>query len=148
MTLYQYFELEKKAKEPFWKNEKGYIYIPINSFMACLANANDEAPARLRIDNLRSAIIATDFITEKKKPDGNFERFAVVKSGSGQTLSNQRGLRVNAYISNFKAKGELQFDLELVSPEAIKNLIEFAGRVIGIGGSRKLGWGRFTFTAT
>jgi hypothetical protein len=143
MTLDQYKTLEKEAKEPFWVDEKGFIYIPSTSIHACLVNANDEAPSRIRIENIRRAIRTTNFTTTKKVPDGVWERFAVVKSGSGQTLSNQRGIRTSSYIKNFTATGEFEIDLEMVNPEAVKNLLDFAARNIGIGASRSMGWGRF-----
>ena len=147
MSLKDFETLEKAAKVPFYYNADGYIIIPTNSVFACLANANSEAPARLRIDNLRSALTMSDFVTTKKKEDGWWERFAVVKSGTGQTLSNQRGLRRNAYIKNFSATGTIEMDEKMVKPSDLMELLNFAGRVIGIGASRKQGYGRFIVTS-
>ena len=61
----------------------------------------------------------------------------------GKALSNQRGLRTNSYIKNFAASGTIDFDPELVKPDSVKELLEYAGREIGIGSSRKMGYGRF-----
>ena len=63
------------------------------------------------------------------------------------THPNQRGFRSNAYIRNFAAAGEILHDPELVRPEAIIALLTYAGREVGIGASRKMGWGRFAVTA-
>jgi hypothetical protein len=102
------------------------------------------APAKLRIPNLRVAVRASDFVTTKYAPDGNWERFAVVTIGTGAKASNQRGYRSNAYICDFRATGSLDVEPEMVEPDALLRLLEFAGRVVGIGASRKMGWGRFT----
>lgn len=144
MELAEYEALEKEANIPFYYNKDGFIVIPNQSVYACLANANDEAPSRLRIQNLRVELQVSDFTTDKKEPDGVFERFAVVKSGTGKTLSNQRGFRSNAYIRDFTASGTIDCDPKLVRPDSIIELLTFAGRSIGIGASRKLGYGRFT----
>jgi len=69
-----------------------------------------------------------------------------VKSGSGKTLSNQRGYRVSQLIRNFDAVGSVTIDEKMVNPEAVKELLTFAGRVVGIGASRKMGYGRFALT--
>lgn len=144
MTFEQYETLERTANEPFYKNEDGYIYIPKDSVFACLVNANDEAPSKLRINNLRNALRISDFVTDKKEPDGKWERFAVVKSGTGKSLSNQRGIRVNSYIEDTKVKGVIEHDPEKVKPQSIIDLLDFAGREVGIGASRKMGYGRFS----
>lgn len=147
MTLMDYENLKKEAEEPFWINADGFIYIPKESVHACFANANDVAPSRIRIQNLRSALRITDFVTNKKKPDGVWERFAVVKSGMGKQLSNQRGLRTNAYIEKATAKGEIDVDADMVKPDAVKELLSYAGKNVGIGASRKLNYGRFSLEA-
>jgi len=142
MTFDDYIALEKAAKEPFWKNEKGKIIIPSTSVYACLVNANDEAPSRLRIQNLRSALKISDFVTEKDKPDGIWSRFVVLKSGA-QKLSNQRLLAESHYIKNFNAIGTIEHDKEMVEEKAIIDLLIFAGRQVGIGSARKMNYGRF-----
>jgi hypothetical protein len=143
MTHDGYLALEKEAREPFYHDAAGWIVIPQLSIEACLVNACSEAPSKIRISNLRTALRCSAFVTDKREPDGVWERFAVVMSGQGK-LSNQRGLRSNAYIRNFVAIGEIAHDPELVRPKAILDLLTYAGREIGIGASRKMGWGRFT----
>lgn len=143
MSHDDYLALEKAAKEPFWRNGKGEIIIPAASVLACLVNTVDVAPSKVRIQNLRSALSASDFRTDKQKPDGAWERFVVVTGAQGK-LSNQRGYRSNAYIRDFSASGEIKYDPEMVHPEALLALLVYAGREVGIGASRKMGWGRFT----
>ena len=145
MTLKEYDELRVLAARPFHVNGDGSsIIIPSEKFASCMANANQEAPSKLRIDNLRGALIFSDLHTGKAAPDGKWERFAVVKSGTGKTLSNQRGFRSSEYIEHFTATGKIDHDETQVRPEDIVSLLTYAGRSIGIGASRKMGWGRFT----
>jgi len=142
MTVEDYTRLEIAAKRPFHTNGDGTIIIPGDRVASCLVNACDEAPARMRINNLRTALRISDFKTGKTKSDGTWSRFAVVQSSSNK-LSNQRGLRENDYIEDFTATGTIDHDPEHVKPEAILELLGYAGRDIGIGASRKMGWGRF-----
>lgn len=144
MTLDQYKALCDAANKPFHTYENGNIYIPADKVIACLVHANNVAPAKNRIPNLRTALNASDFVTSKTEPDGEWKRFAVVNLGNGAKASNQRGFRSNAYISNFNAVGTIQVEPVMVDPEAVNNLLRFAGRVAGIGACKKMGWGRFT----
>ncbi len=144
MELADYDALVVAAKRPFHTNGDGSIIISGESFASCLANANQEAPSKLRIANLRGALRFEDLGTGKSAPDGKWERFVVVKSGTGKTLSNQRGFRSNEYVENFTASGTIEHDETQVRPQDILKLLEYAGRNIGIGASRKMGWGRFT----
>jgi hypothetical protein len=80
------------------------------------------------------------------KADGVFERFVTVTSGTGAKLSNQRALRSNEYIANFQSDMALSFSEDIVAPERVRKFWEFVGRDIGVGASRKLGWGRFEVT--
>lgn len=68
---------------------------------------------------------------------------AAVTSGSGAKLSNQRGLRVNEYLSNFRGALNLEFSEEAVKPARMRDFVAYVGREIGVGASRKMGWGRF-----
>lgn len=144
MTLNDYENLCKLADRPFHINEKGYIYIPSEKIIASLVNANDVAPKKMHVGNIRVAVRSSDFVTNKMTPDGNWQRFAVVKMGSGLKASNQRGIRNNQYIKEFSASGILEVEADMVDPKAVISLLNFAGRVTGIGASRKMGFGRFT----
>lgn len=147
MTLKDYETLSALAARPFHTNGDGTIVIPSEKIIACLVNASDVAPAKMRIGNLRIAVRASDFHTEKTAPDGNYERFSVVTQGSGAKASNQRGYRTNAYIRDFTATGTLEVEEDMVDPKALLSLLSFAGRVVGIGASRKMGYGRFTVSS-
>jgi len=142
LTYEDYCDLERVARRPFYVSDTGRIYLPAVRLLDCLVNACASAPARLRIPNLRVALRPTDFVTTKTAPDGVWERFVVVTGAQGK-LSNQRGFRSNAYIEQFTATGTIAHDPELVRPEAILALLAYAGREVGIGASRKMGWGRF-----
>lgn len=121
------------------------IVIPSHHLHGMMANAADMAPASVRLaqpEQIRNLAVWSSLRTGKTKPDGMWERFVTVKSGTGQMLSNQRGLRVNQYLADVTATGTLQ----LVNPEQEKKARQFiawAGAEVGVGASRKLGWGRF-----
>jgi len=146
MTLMEYEELEKKAKEPFYRDADGQIIIPELHVTSFLVATCDEARAATRPcdpNQVRSRFIATHWSTGKHKEDGVYERFAQVTSGSGQKLSNQRGFRTNPYISDFEARGTISFDADFVNPDTLRRALEFGGNFVGIGASRRMGWGRF-----
>lgn len=144
MTLADYQALEREATMQFHTSESGDIIIPAEKVLSCLVNANDLAPSRMRVQNIRNAIRCSAFSTGKSKADGLWERFVVVTGGSAmKRLSNQRGYRANEYIKSFTASGTLCVDDGMVKPDAVIELLRFAGSNVGIGASRKMGWGRF-----
>ena len=148
MTLAEYEALEKLAARPFYTNAAGAILVPAHQPYGCLAQACDLGTAAVRLttlDQLRTVLTLTDFVTDRVKADGAWERFVVVTSGAGGKLSNQRALRRNEYIADFAAEGTVRV-LDSVDPARLLRFLEYAGREIGVGASRKLGWGRFTVT--
>ena len=72
---------------------------------------------------------------------------AMVTLGTGQKASNQRGLRESPYIADFTATGTIGVDEGFVDPKAVKEAIAWGGQFVGIGASRKMGWGRFELRA-
>jgi len=149
MKLDEYEDLIKLANRPFHKSEDGEIVIPADRVLSFLVNCCLEVRAAGRPcppDQMRSLVEATDWTTGKREPDGIWERFALVKSGTGAKLSNQRGLRRSPYITGFTATGQLTVDDQYVKPEVLSNLVKWGGMQIGIGASRKMGYGRFTAT--
>jgi hypothetical protein len=148
MTLADYEALVQRSARPFHTDSEGHILIPAEKILACLVNAADVAPSKLRIPSIRTTITASDFVTDRTTPDGTWERFAVVTLGAGNKASNQRGFRSNAFIRDFSARGSLTMEPEMVDPKAVIALLTFAGRVVGIGASRGMGWGRFTVEMT
>jgi len=147
MTLADYEALERQANEPFYRGHNGVIVIPELHVMSFLVATCDEARAAQRPcppEQVRSRFIVSEWSTGKVGPDGVWERFATVASGTGAKLSNQRGLRTSPFISNFSATGAISFDPDYVDPKTLKSALEWGGAFVGIGASRKMGWGRFT----
>lgn len=147
MTLTEYDRLAEQAEAPFYRDDDGAVIIPENQVASFLVATCDEARAAMRPcqpEQVRSRFILSPWRTGKREQDGLFERFATVSAGTGQKLSNQRGFRSNPYIANFTAHGTVQFDAEYVKPDTLRQAIEWGGQFIGIGASRKMGWGRFT----
>jgi hypothetical protein len=70
------------------------ICIPPNQIYGCLAQSSDLARSATRVasrDQIRSVLgVREPIYTGKTEPDGVFERFAVVTSGTGAKFSNQR----------------------------------------------------------
>jgi hypothetical protein len=146
MVLTDFERLEALSKRPFHFDKGGQIIIPPESLMAFLVSCNAQARAAFKAcdpDQVWARIAATPLTTGKTKPDGVWSRFATVNLGTGAKASNQRGLRENAYISDFTASGQITFDEETVDPPTLKNLIGWGGQFVGIGASRKMGKGRF-----
>ena len=146
MAFDDYKVLEKQARQPFYLNESGEIIIPELHVTAFLVATCDEARAATRPcqpNQVRSRFICSPWQTGKTEQDGIWERFATVTSGTGQALSNQRGLRRSAYIADFTAIGTIEFDPENVEPKVLKSALDFGGKFVGVGASRKMGWGRF-----
>jgi hypothetical protein len=150
-TLEWYEELEASTKRPFYTDAGGQIIIPPEQFMSFLVQACKTARAAQRAvppDQVWARIKASAFTTGKVKEDGVWSRFATVSAGTGQKLSNQRGLRESKFITDFVATGTVTFDPETVDPKSLWNMIKWAGAMCGIGASRPMGWGRFELVST
>lgn len=146
MTLADYERLEILAKRPFYVAGDGRIIIPENHIYGFLVATCDTVRAASRPcppEQVRSLILASPFLTDKRAPDGVWERFATVSAGTGQKLSNQRGLRRSSYIADFDATGTLKIDPDFVKPSTLEQAWRLGGESVGIGASRKMGWGRF-----
>jgi hypothetical protein len=149
MTREQYEELERLAARPFHLDGQGRIIVPQLHVMSMIVACCDRIIARDRpcaADMARTVISATPWTTGKTQPDGTWERFAVVSSGTGAKLSNQRALRADAYIADADAEGVIAADTSVVRPEILFKALAWAGTYVGIGSARKMGWGRFTIT--
>ena len=148
MTLDQYHELEKQAHRPFHMNGT-HIVIPTERIMAFLVATNSEARAAMKAcqpEQVRSRFVASDWITDKTKPDGVWSRFCTVTAGTGNKLSNQRALREDAFIENYTTSGWLEYDPEFVNTKTLQNALVWGGEFVGIGAARKMGKGRFRVT--
>jgi hypothetical protein len=146
MSFADYEALEKKAREPFYRTADGEIVMPQHQVESFLANTCHEARHQTRpceADQVRSRFICSPWSTGKFQEDGVYERFVVVTGGMGGKLSNQRSLRSSKYISDFTATGSIKFDPDFVDPPTLRRALEWGGQFVGIGASRKMGWGRF-----
>ncbi len=160
MTLADYQELERLATRPFHleavsNGDAPHIVVPKIQVNGMLVAATDMVRAASKPcppDQVRTMIRATPWVTDRTAPDGTWERYAVVSSGTGAKLSNQRGLRRNQYIGRnpiedtgygAHATGAIEVDPEMVKPEVVEKLLRWAGQNVGIGASRKMGFGRF-----
>lgn len=149
MSLSEYEALERKSKQPFYL-ERSEIIIPELHVISFLVATCDEARSATRPcepNQVRSRFVVTPWRTGKSQADGIWSRFAVVAAGGGQKLSNQRGLRESQYIKDFSATGSITFDPDFVDPMTLQRALEWGGMFVGIGASRKMGWGRFALTA-
>lgn len=148
MSREEYRELERLAARPFYV-EDGHIVVPELHVMSMIVAACDRIGARARPcepDIARTVIAASPWRTGKTRADGVWERFAVVSSGTGAKLSNQRALRSDAYIKDADGSGTIAVDTTVVRPEVLWKALAWAGTYVGIGSARKMGWGRFTLT--
>jgi hypothetical protein len=149
MTMEAYEDLQRQAQEPWYRNGGAEIIIPSHQLYGCLIESARNATATLRPcepDNLRHVLVVSDLATGKTTHDGIFQRLVMPKSGTGQPLSNQRALRENPYIAGFTATGTLAYfpdDLRNQG-ESLQEFLTWAGQRIGVGASRKMGYGRFT----
>lgn len=162
MTLADYDALQDAADRPFHTDAAGMVLIPKRSVDGMLTEAADRARAATKAcdsSQVRTAIRASSWSTNAPaEKAGTWERFVVVTAGTGAKLSNQRALRVNEFIGDTPpddtlepgpsctATGHLEIDEDMVSAERLHVMLTWAGKWIGIGASRKMGWGRFAVT--
>jgi hypothetical protein len=148
MSRAEYEELQRLAARPFYMHE-GHIVVPELHVMSMIVATCDRIGSRARPCEpgmARTVISASAWHTDKTRADGAWERFAVVSSGTGAKLSNQRALRTDPYIENAAAHGTLDIDTGVIRPEILWKALDWAGTYVGIGSARKMGWGRFTVT--
>ena len=148
MTLDDYERIKALAERPFYTldGEGSAIIVPelhVTSMIVAVSDTIRAAGRPIPPDQVRAVLKATAWVTDKTAPDGVWERFAVVSSGTGAKLSNQRGFRSNPYIQDVTATGSIDIHPEMVRPEVLRAALEWGGQHIGIGASRKMGWGRF-----
>jgi hypothetical protein len=158
MKLADYDELERLANRPFHADELGAVVIPKANVDAMLVQTCDTIRAAGRPcppDQVRTVLRASGWSTNIAEAEAlEWRRFAVVSAGTGAKLSNQRGLRVNRYIGGDPpgeepptdkviATGRLDPNPEMVRPDVLRSALVYAGEWVGIGASRKMGWGRF-----
>jgi hypothetical protein len=158
MTLADYEELERLAQRPFHVDDDGKIVIPkrnVDAMLVAACNTIRAAGRPCPPDQVRTALRASAWSTNIGPASARtWERFAVVSAGTGAKLSNQRGFRSNQYVGAEPPEGEPtdkvvatgSFDPnpDMVKPDVLRTLLEYAGEWVGIGASRKMGFGRFS----
>lgn len=159
MTLADWDKLNELADRQFYTNGYGIsIVVPKKHVVSMLVATCYTARAAFRPcapEQARIALRASEWKTNATVDDAHlWERFAVVSSGTGAKLSNQRGYRKNLFIGAdppdgeptipVTATGSIEIDEEMVRPEVLENALRWAGQMVGIGASRKMGWGRWT----
>lgn len=147
-TSEQYKELEKLAHRQWYTSASKEIIIPSHQFYGCLIESAQNISASQRPcdpDSMRHLLrLSSEWPTGKKQADGIYRRLVMPKSGSGQPLSNQRGLRENEYIESFSITGTMSwYENDLHHADELPDFLGWAGQRIGIGACRKMGFGRF-----
>lgn len=145
LTMEDYQNLCELSERQWYRQDgtkDGVIVIPRHQLSGCLTQACQSAPSgsKYKPDQLRSLVSVSDFVTEKTKCDGVFKRFVKLET------SNQRSAQSNEFIKDFEAEGTVTIDPEVTDADSIKVLLQYAGKHIGVGASRKMGYGRFTVT--
>lgn len=153
ITIDQYTELGRLASRPFYtlpptNGQIGEIVIPQHQVKGCLVNACDVAPKTARLgrpEQIHTLFRVSPLVTGRREADGVYKRFVVVTGGGGpgMKLSNQRALRTNPYIENFEAVGAIEWKEESFDESKLSAFLAYAGREIGIGACRPMGYGRF-----
>jgi len=119
-------------------DEATVIIIPRHHIAGACVQTIGVSPKALRgsfdKDNFRSQVQISDFVTNRTKSDGIFDRY-VKREGV------MRGHEKNDFIEDFTATGTLKmFDTE--KPDVLKRLFEHTISVTGTGACRKMGYGR------
>lgn len=143
MTDAEYDTLCKKAQRKWYRidddDEASPIIIPRHQLAGALVQAIKTAPAavrgRYRADSFRHVVRVSDFVTEKVKADGVFDRFVLLEN------SNQRNRQRHDFIKDFTATGTLNVPLDTDEKE-LKSVVTWALTQCGVGSSRKMGYGR------
>lgn len=141
LTRADFEELERLASRPFHTHD-GHIIVPELATCDRIVSRDRPCPPEVA----RTLIRPTPWYTDRTDADGTWERFAVVSSGTGAKLSNQRALRADPYIKDASATGTLDIEDSAIRPDVLWKALTWAGTNVGIGASRKMGWGRFTLT--
>jgi len=158
MTLAEYEELERLASRSFYTDADDRVLIPKHVVDGMLTAACDTIRSAGRPcppDMVRVVLRSSPWHSDRSPDEALiWERYVVVSTGTGAKLSNQRALRRNSYLGAqppgevpatpaMTCTGTLDLDPEMVKPAVAEQMLRWAGQNVGIGASRKMGWGRF-----
>lgn len=146
ITYDRYLELRQEAAAQWYRQPDRKIYIPRHQIAGAFVQTIGTAPKALRgpftKDNFRALVQISDFQTELTEAAGVFSRF--VKLESSNQRSWQENEHLGAYLekgSPFKAKGLFSLaDGKHIA--TVKALLAAVVENVGIGASRKMGFGR------
>lgn len=148
MTMADYHAAQVQAAEPWYRSNgsESAIVIPRHQIAGAIVQVISSAPKALRggfdRDNFRALVQISDFVTERTGSDGKFERFVKLEG------SNQRSWQVNDFLGEYLDNGEPFLAKGTVAAgdakalETVKMLFDKAVGEVGIGASRKMGFGR------
>jgi len=147
ITYERYLELREEAAVQWYRRPKdNRIYIPRHQIAGAFVQVIGTAPKSLRgiftKDNFRALVQISDFVTDRAEPTGVFARFVKLET------SNQRSWQENEYIGRYLDNGkpfEAEGVLSLADPkqnQTAKALLAAVVENIGVGASRKMGFGR------
>jgi hypothetical protein len=142
LTMKQYEELVRRADRQWYRageKDDGAIVIPRHQLAGCLVEAVGRATKNLRgrfeKDSFRHLVQLSDFVTDKTVADGVFDRYVKLEK------SNMRNRQRNEFIQEFTATGTVSIPSD-VKVADLRRLMDFAIEDIGVGASRKMGFGR------
>lgn len=142
----EFLRIKEKAEQPFYtlNGRSGEIILPERIFKSFLNHVSQVAPKAIpRISEKGLTFIGVRvkdsyLVTGKTEADAlRFDRFVKLEE------SNQRAFSSDLYITDFAASGVLLVDPEVIEWTALRKLVEYGGRMVGIGGARPQGFGRF-----
>lgn len=148
VTYERYLEMKQLSKRPFYRSEDSRIYLPMHQISGALVQTIGGAPKALRgpftKDNFRALVQIGHFQTEVTEATGIFSRFVKLEN------TNQRSWQENPYIGQYLDKGEpflAEGDICIVNgddklEQTVKSLFVHTFKEIGLGASRKMGFGR------
>jgi hypothetical protein len=140
ITMEQVDKARAKIENDKWyRNDAGKIIIPRHQFSGCIVQSLGTHPLKsvISADQARSFIQVSDMVSDREKPDWVYGRY--IK----RPESNMRGYQENDVCTNVEFKGYVEYNSEIVSTDNVESLLIYAGKWIGIGGSRKMALGRF-----
>ena len=143
LTLADYDKLVLLADRRWYRvdNEdlKSPILIPRHQLAGCLVETISRTPKAVcgpyETDSFRHHVRLSDFLTEKTDADKQFDRYVKLEG------SNKRDHQVSPVICDFLATGTLSVADDTKLPP-LRRLFDYAFSEVGVGASRKMGYGR------